>query len=515
MAAGERNTLGPFKLSRIHIAGIAVVSAIYFIDIFLKASRKCYWFDELCTVYLCRLPSFTNTWTAVLHGVDFNPPLFYLTTRGARELFGNGLVATRLPETVGVWLFGLCIFLFVAKRTGVICGFIAGVFPFFTVAQFYAYDARAHGLILGWCGLALLCWQRSTESRLKYLWVAGFGISLLGALLTHIYAVYLFVPFALVEIYNLFKRKRPNWGIICVILLLPPPVIAMVYLPLFRMYRATIRAGSFVPPHEFFQGFLVDAIGPALSVLLLSLILFGLEGMWRTRVKTAMTEIPIQEMLLALGFSCIPLLGFLGSRLSGGPFIDRYFLSSLAGVAIFLGFAHAQRQAGSWSAQALAACMLLLLVGDLAATIYVIAGSRRNVLVEPSTRLALNTTPSDPMQRYQTVLLDHDGLDILVLPSFDYFYFFEYAPRSVESHLYYPAPANDVNLGLYQRLGQWGHFDFKTTTFPSFFAGHQRFLVYANLTEPYTDQLQAIASGGYRLMSTQGDGGGTMYEYAK
>ena len=127
----ESSSLGSFKLSRFSIAGIATVSAVYFADIFLKASQKCFWFDELFVVYLCRLPSFRDTWTAVVHGADFNPPLFYLMTRGAQRLFGEGLIATRLPEIVGVWLFCMCLFLFVARRAGVISGFIAGAFPFY------------------------------------------------------------------------------------------------------------------------------------------------------------------------------------------------------------------------------------------------------------------------------------------------------------------------------------------------------------------------------------------------
>ena len=112
-------------------------------------------------------------------------------------------------------------------------------------------------------------------------------------------------------------------------------------------------------------------------------------------------------------------------------------------------------------------------------TTYVIARSHRVLLVEPSSQLVVNTTPSDPMRRYETVSFDHNGLDILVLPNLEYFYFFEYAPRSVVSHLYFAAPADDVALGLYERIGKWGHVDFKTTTFSSFLADHERFLVYA------------------------------------
>src|SRR5277367_3447932 len=86
MASGADNSqFNSYKLSWGGITGIALFSVLYFADIFLKASRKCFWFDELFTVYLCRLPDFKSTWTAVVHGADFNPPMLYLLTRGAHR----------------------------------------------------------------------------------------------------------------------------------------------------------------------------------------------------------------------------------------------------------------------------------------------------------------------------------------------------------------------------------------------------------------------------------------------
>ena len=234
MAADEENDpVSSRQLTWKTVAGIALVSAVYFADIFLKASRKCFWLDELFTTSLSRLPDFKSTWAAVLSGADFNPPLLYLLTRGAQRFFGEGLIPTRLPAMVGVWLFGVCLFLFVSRRAGVISGFIAGTFPFFTLAQYYAYEARAHGIVLGWSGLTLVCWQRSAEGQARNLWLAGFWLCLLGALLTHVYAVYLLFPFGLVELYNLF-RGRPSVGNVAALVSAPVLVTVAVYLPLFR-----------------------------------------------------------------------------------------------------------------------------------------------------------------------------------------------------------------------------------------------------------------------------------------
>ncbi len=516
MAAVEENEpVSSRQLTRNTVVGIALVSAVYFADIFLKASRKCFWLDELFTTYLCRLPSFKSTWAAVLSGADFNPPLLYLLTRGTQRLFGEGLIATRLPAMVGVWLFGVCLFLFVSRRAGVISGFVAGTFPFFTLAQYYAYEARAHGIVLGWCGLTLVCWQRSAEAGARKLWIVGFGLCLVGALLTHVYAVYLLFPFGLVELYNLF-RGRPNLGIVTALMSALVLVTLTVYLPLFSNYRnANIPATFFPASHDLFQRFLVAAMGPALGVLLLMLILFAVEGMPRNQRATAFEAIPQREMLLAAGFACIPILGMIGCKVSHGPFFDRYFLSSIAGYAIFLGFASSRWQVGSWAAKALAGCMFLLMVVDLGSTIY-LAVKERIVLMEPSAGFALSTTPWDPMRLYETLSTNETGLDILVTSDIEYIYFFRYAPPLVAHHLYFGAPANDLFLAANEKLARGAHIDLKLTAFGPFLATHDRFLVYERVGySPRIDALQAIASGGYRLKSARVDVAGTLLEYAK
>jgi len=515
MTAGEnKNPFRPYKSKLKISAGIALVSAIYFADVFLRASRKYFWFDELLTTYLCRFHDFKGTWSAVLHGADFNPPLLYLLTRCAQRFFGEGLIATRLPAMVGVWLFGVCLFFFVAKRAGKVSGFIAGVFPFFTLAEYYAYEARPHGVVLGWCGLTLVCWQRSAEGQARKLWLAGFGLCLVGALLTHVYAVYILFPFALVEIYNLFHRGRPDWGVVAALVLSLTSVTLTVYLPLFRMYRATVLLLFFPASHDTVQRFLITALGPAIGVFVISTALCALEESWRTQPTTANAAIPTRELLVAAGFACIPLAGVVGSKISHGPFVERYFLSSLAGYAILLGFASSRPRVSSWTARALASCMFLLMIGDLGTTIY-LRKMNRIVLTEPSTGLTLSTTSSSPMARYETVMSGNNGLDILVVPSLEYLYFFKYAPPSVVSHLYFGAPKNDVNLGVCLKLAKAMHLDLKTTAFDAFIATHSRFLVYEGGNGENLAATQAVASAGYRLISVRADSAGVMYEYEK
>jgi hypothetical protein len=502
------------KLNGKAYTGIFLISVIYFADVSLKASRKCFWFDELFTTYLCRLHDFDSTWKAVLHGADFNPPLLYLFTRWAQWLFGDGLIATRLPSMFGVWLFGVCLFVFVSRRAGVFPGLVAGIFPFFTLAQYYAYEARAHGIVLGWCGLTLVCWQRRRESRARNFWLGAFGLCLAGALLTHVYAVYILFPFGLVELYKLFEHERPDWGVVGALVVSVMSVSLLVYLPLFRIYKASVPVSFFPASHEVLQRFFVVVIGPAISVLLMFLILLAIERTVLGKAGTGSTTIPKSEVLLAASFACIPLVGLLGSRVSHGPFIERYFLSSVAGYAILLGFASYRSRTGSWLAPTLGAWMLLLMFGDLGAAIY-FSAVNRVMLTEPSARIVLSTNPANPMERYETVSGDRSGLDILVLREVTYLYFVRYASAAVVPRLYFAVPENDMFLGIYDRLAKGAQIQLKTTLFQPFLATHNKFLVYGNSDAEDTQAIQYLAAAGYRLVSARSDLNGAMYQFEK
>lgn len=116
---------------------------------------------------------------------------------------------------------------------------------------------------------------------------------------------------------------------------------------------------------------------------------------------------------------------------------------------------------------------------------------------------------------YDTLTVDRYDLDIMVLPSLEYLYLFRYATPSVGSHLYYGAPANDVNLGGFEKLAKWAHIGLKTTMFGPFLATHDRFLVYRSARNPQVEAFQAIADAGFRMKSVRSDVDGIMYEYVK
>jgi hypothetical protein len=513
-------------LSRINTGRRAIaivfflISALYFVDTLLRTTLKSFWYDELFTVYLCRLPTFHATWTAVLNGADLNPPLFYLLTRWAQHFSGEGLIATRLPAIIGFWIFGVCLYCFVARRLGRIYGCIAALAPWFTYAGYYAYEARPHGEMLAWCGLMLVCWQRSrgdTRSRLwrPDLWLIGLFLSFLAALLTHVYSVFFAVPFLLVEADSLFRRRRIDlWT--CVALLLPPCFVITLYLRMMHTYTAGVSGGLHVHPYEVVQRFLTTIFGPGLILLIVLLALLA----WGNRLRNP-SEIPAasltrEEFIVALGFLLLPVLGVIAAKVTHGPYFDRYFLDATAGYAIFLAQAVAVPATRKILAQTLLAIMLIFLASDALIAAYCHWHHADLDQVGPGNLVSFGPDPAKPFSRSFSLLQDTSQLDILVTGHPDYLFLEYYASPELRRRLIYAAPdSNEIFLTGYRHLAQLTGIGLQTTTFDDYFATHRDFLVYQANRDDCHGCTGKILADGFTLRSVTLDTDGRLEHYSR
>src|SRR5258707_3773108 len=97
---------------------LILLSLLYFAAIAAKAQLKPFWFDEIFTVYLSRL-DFASLWKGLSEAVDLNPPGIYLLTRLSQKTFGGeGLIVSRIPCMLGVWVMMICLYPFVSARCG-------------------------------------------------------------------------------------------------------------------------------------------------------------------------------------------------------------------------------------------------------------------------------------------------------------------------------------------------------------------------------------------------------------
>src|SRR5262249_55484211 len=160
----------------------------------MVAVRRPLWFDELFSYYIATLPRFSDVWSLLLSGQEPNPPAFYAIERFSLGVFGVNNVALRLPALLGCLVMSLALFSFVSHRLTPAYGLLAAVFPMITTAYYYAHEARAYGLELGFAALALVCWQRATESNDRLLPLVGLCLSLLAPISCHYYGVLVVLP---------------------------------------------------------------------------------------------------------------------------------------------------------------------------------------------------------------------------------------------------------------------------------------------------------------------------------
>jgi 4-amino-4-deoxy-L-arabinose transferase-like glycosyltransferase len=345
---------------------LLLFSFCYFLRVLPVAIRPL-WYDELLTYNVATLPSVAQVWPKLVEGADLNPPLFHWITWLSMSLLGPSEFALRLPAMLGFLGMCICLFFFVARRAGATFGFSALLIPVLSGALEYATEARAYGVTLFFCSLALLAWQSATSAKSRRLLaLAGFSGALAAALLSHCYAVLMLIPFGLAQLGRDWRARRldvPLWIALCL-----PLAACLTYLPLLRTLSPyAVNVGLFRPtlysPIEFYEFLLA----PALAPLWLAGLALPFLQIWDLPVEEAPPD-RSGTYLLAASFLLVPILAMLMAHFATKIYMHRYGLSAIFGVAVLLPLAVAR-----WSryniciAAALAVLLTLGIVGQFTA----------------------------------------------------------------------------------------------------------------------------------------------------
>jgi hypothetical protein len=299
----------------------------------LRASSKALWYDELFTVYMSHLPSMSAIWAGLKQGADLNPPFLYLATRASFRLFGDGPVAARLPAMIGFLVMSVCLYRFVSRRSNALYGMVAMLFPWVTGAARYAYEARSYGLVLGFSALALVCWQSACERKPRQWALAGLTLSICGALMSHCYAVLLFVPLGLGELVRTFRARRIDWPVWLAIGIAAP--LVLTYLPLMRANSGfAFHNAKFEPRSSSMWEFCIMILGPAVWTWLAAFTAVLLPARRSESEQTPPERIPAHELAAAAGLVAIPVFVLVLALLLTHIFETRYGLPAVMGFAI-------------------------------------------------------------------------------------------------------------------------------------------------------------------------------------
>lgn len=460
------------------LAGLLGLFILFGITTTARSVRR-FWYDELFTFNVSQMHGLSGVWAALKGGVDFNPPLGYMVTKGFQSLFGNTEFPTRMPALLGFFVMSLCLYRFVSTRSTPALGYAAAVFPWCSGAHILASEARPYGLMFGFAGLALLCWQEAScpegSRRVRRVWyLLGFTLSVAAALLSHCYAVLIFIPFTLAELVRQYRGRqldRAMW-----IALLSPLGCVSVYFPLLH------NLNGFVSNNYYFKvpwttlpasyGYLlVPLLWPlAISAFIVSLPVFHAED------KSEEPSVLWHEWTVAAGFAIVPAVGVLLAKGVSAMFFPRYGAFGVIGLSLLFTLYLRWRRTPERAVSIVIAVFLACYVCAFGASMYEAFMGRPNA----------ESASLDGRERRKNPLEVKPELPFVVSNALEFFEIDHYGGPELASRLYYltdrDAALQYTQTNLFDSgfpvLQRWFPMRGTLAPYEEFVKKHQRFLVY-------------------------------------
>jgi hypothetical protein len=306
------------------------------------AALKAFSFDELTTYNIARLPTAGAVWRGWVESGDGAPPVVHLATHLVGSALGFSHLTARLPAIVGFWVMCLGIFVFLRRRTDPFLAVTGMLMPATApLAYSYAYEARSYGIVLGFAGAALVCWDGAREPRWRGVALVSLPVCLAAAVATHVYAVLMVVPLALAELARSFADRRADWWVW--LGLAAPALVLWPTNPLFAHLRTSAELTRYALGPGVNLSALMQLWGQFLSVPVVYLGLLALVCLGRGLARGDAPGEPPQtarstlaDWVIATGLVALPAIGFLVANVLTGLLLFRYVLPAIIGFALLV-----------------------------------------------------------------------------------------------------------------------------------------------------------------------------------
>jgi 4-amino-4-deoxy-L-arabinose transferase-like glycosyltransferase len=304
-----------------------------------NARNRLFWYDELITFRLSRLPSLPVLEKALQAGSDSMPLGYYMIVRLAGAIPGNPLITLRLPSVAGYFLALLGVYWFVSKRFSQTAGLVAAILISLTPFRAYAIEARSYALLVGFVALAAALWQRIGEVRFASLF---FGLALLLAVASHPFAVLIVAAFGLAELSRFAGCRDIRWRvwIACVVATLPFVLNLGTLLRLRTLYSAhfwsLLSWRTVFDTYDDYLG-LHSGLTAALVALLVALCAGLARRLWNQKSQSSLSALP--EVVLISCLLLYPAFLFAITKLGHSGYTARYGWPGILGLVLASVFA--------------------------------------------------------------------------------------------------------------------------------------------------------------------------------
>jgi hypothetical protein len=307
--------------------GFLVVAFYLFSSLWIASHRR-FWYDEISTILIARLPHCATIWKALASAADVLPSSYFMLVRFFDRALGPTELAARIPSALAL-AAGLLIAFDCARRLTDNLHALAGIAVLScSLLPYYGYEARPYALYFMLAAAELWLWVHASDTRKSSAFF--FGLAFFLAFNLHYYTALCLVPYAAFEASGWKPWKGPSpkllagiLGVLCGGVLFLPQILA----------ARTISRGFWAPPS---RGALLEIFGEffpfGLSILAAVLVWLA----WTARPEKLLLDPMPRDERLGWCFLLIPVAGYVAAKLVTNAFFNRYFIGMLPGVALAL-----------------------------------------------------------------------------------------------------------------------------------------------------------------------------------
>jgi hypothetical protein len=473
----------------------------------LHSVAKPFWFDEICTVIMCRLPGPSAIWNALDHAADGQPPGYYLTLRVARQLIPEDHLGYRAPSILGLLITVLCIYFILSRRVNYLAALVGATFVLSTELSTYASEARPYALMVACISAAILAWQRIDDSKLNALFLA---LALGAAVSLHYYSIFVLPAFVLAEATVWLLRRRFRMWVWAA---LAAGAIPWLFIARFLLRMRDYNGRNFWSKPHFGELFIhyntLFNVGGAWGLTFLAgiSIIFAYWGLrkWSLRktVVSATEErsrVPAEECVLILVLMWLPLIEITAAKLGHGGMTTRYMMPTILGGALAVGYL-----AGKLPGLLNGLLLILLLMNFAVGSTFDVANVLRGSLFQARAAAAGEVraiAEQDPKR----------ALPIVISSGLQYLPMVYYTPGDLKNRLYAVTDPQaaliyrgtdsmDLNLLVLRQ-----YFPLQVEDYAGFASRHKEFLLVSNGEEfDWLPALLSQAGGTLRVLSEEGN----------
>lgn len=208
--------------------------------------QRSFWLDEIHTQLVIEDPSLTHAMSALAHGVDYNPPTYYLLAKGVSHLGISPEIAQRGFSFLCILICSACVYLLLRDRCTLVTATASTLLIWsLNVVQTQAFEARFYAPWLAAAGLFGLCLQRCAQSS-SIGWRLGLGVSSLLMCSIHYFGI---ISLGLMVAGLITQNYRTRDGRLSDLLWVAPGPLALglcvVYF--YRGQRSALSISTWVP----------------------------------------------------------------------------------------------------------------------------------------------------------------------------------------------------------------------------------------------------------------------------